>query len=334
VIVPLRGNVANGRRHRSASSVWSGDVGVAITGVLLSVLISVLLVIVADQQAILGVAIGGIGTVVSLQLGMMVQLRRRTEHEDQTSRLLASAERVPSLLPELTEIAEAASVALSDAEWPIYRDAAASELSEAKTVLQGLAHGQIEVSSRDNIALLSMIKATKQSVVAVTVFPGQRDFWESERGKAYVDMNRELTRRSSRRSSPVKITRYFVVDEQKTMADEELGKALRRIVDDQLDAGVHVWHADAAQIDSELYTPVLVIDGSVVQEVVSNARGDALRYRYSTNPADVQRALRQIRLVGAEARRASKRSTAAQLSAVDADAVPTSGRPSAAPGSA
>jgi hypothetical protein len=265
---------------------------VALAGVLVSVALGVLLALVADQTAILGIVVGGVGTVVSLQLGVMVQLRRRAEHEDQTSRLLGSAEKVPSLLRDLTDIAEAASQALAEDRWPIYREAAESELSQAKTHLQGLARGQIEVPSGETRALRSMVQAVQRRIVTATVFPGQYDFWKSEAGKEYLKLTRELTRGAS----PVEVTRIFIVDEAAT---RELGLEgeLESVLAEQLDAGVEVWRVDAAKLDRELYTPVVVIDNAVVQEMVANANGEAIRYRYSTNPADVDRARGQLRAI-------------------------------------
>jgi hypothetical protein len=214
-----------------------------------------------------------------------------------TSLQFAAAEKVPLLLADLTEIAEAATGALSEDRWAIYRKAAASELSRTKAVLEGLARGQIEVPSGDNDALRSMVDAAERRILAATVFPGQGSFWNSERGKAYLEMNRTLTRRPS----PVTITRVFIVDEKKTRT-EELERDLETILVEQCRAGVHVWKVDAARLDSEHYAPVVVIDDAIVQEMVANARGDAVRYRYSTNPADVERARSRIRVIlGSEA---------------------------------
>jgi hypothetical protein len=265
---------------------------VALVGVLLSVALSVLLVLVVDQTAILGVVVGGVGTVVSLQLGMMVQLRRRAEHEDQTSRLLGSAEKVPFLLRDLTESPRRRARRSPRISGRSTERRPNRNFHRPRHFLQGFARGQIEVPSEETSALRSMVQAVQRRIVTATVFPGQHEFWSSEAGKAYLKLTRDLTRRAS----PVEITRVFMVDEAAT---HELGlqNDLETILADQLDAGVEVWRVDAAKLDRELYTPVVVINNAVVQEMVANANGDAIRYRYSTNPADVDRARSQLRAI-------------------------------------
>ncbi len=254
---------------------------VLIVGVCISVVAGFVVGIWASAAAGLGIAVGLLGSILSLQLETVLALQRQARRQDEAGRLLSAVDGSDDVLSLFREAAEgsAAARALPAGERLDLNRRVREELIPLVRSLKELGRGRVHASPDRTDMLLSQMQQTSRSLRAVSLdASGGVDWWHSTAGKSYWEANHSL------------ITEHHVVTERIIICDEYT-EAVRTVAEQQARVGATIWIALKDGVPPELQTRLAIFDDSIVHAVVYGSTGTAIEFIYSADAADVVQAL-------------------------------------------
>jgi hypothetical protein len=266
----------------------------AFIGAGVSIVLSGLVTVFADEKALLGLCVGLLGTVIAFQVDALARFERRADREDRLALILRDTEDDEWVLGEFESISAAVrAIGGND----LFRRAAQQTLSETASFFERAGMGTIEsaVNYRD---LVTLVNGTRHSIRANSLSRSERGFWR-EQGRAYWDANVDALARG------VAVERVFVYAEP----DEEFD----RVSALQAAAGVDVRRVEESRLAPDLVEHMLILDGLWSQEIPLGRDDRAKKYVYSVKPADIAAAIRAFERVQDEAAKLPREVAVAEL---------------------
>jgi hypothetical protein len=254
---------------------------VLIVGVCISVVAGFVVGIWSSVTVGLGIAVGLLGSVLSLQLDTVLRLQRQARRQDEAGRLLSALDSGDDLLSLFREAAEgcATARALPSGERLDLNRRAREELIPLVRSLKELGRGRVHASPDRTDMLLSQMRQTSHSLRAVSLeAAGGVGWWHSTPGKSYWEANHRL------------ITEHHVATERIFICDEYT-EAVRTVAEQQARAGATIWIALRDDVPPELQIRFAIFDDSIVHAVIYGSTGKAIEFIYSADAADVVQAL-------------------------------------------
>jgi hypothetical protein len=254
---------------------------VLIVGVCISVVTGFVVGIWSSVAVGLGIAVGLLGSVLSLQLDTVLRLQRRARRQDEAGRLLSALDGGDDFLSLFREAAEgcAKARALPSGERLELNRRAREELIPLVRSLKELGRGRVHASPDRTDMLLGQMRQTRHSLRAISFeASGGVGWWHSTPGKSYWEANHSL------------ITEHHVATERIFICDE-YSEAVRTVAEQQARAGATIWIALRNAVPPELQIRFAIFDDSIVHAVVYGSTGKAVEFIYSADAADVVQAL-------------------------------------------
>jgi hypothetical protein len=257
---------------------------VMLTGIALSLVLSITLYFVTTTSIVLGIALCILGIALTLQLEILMRLERKVRKEDKQSQLISLMEHVPWLSDEVREIAVYLnSISAIEQGDGYLLEVARKSLDECGRTLSDLTRGQIRVSNEDNEALFAQTVKAKEYILATSVPHVDLKWWSSDIGRKYWEANLAALKRG------VRIERIFIHQE---WTDE-----LRDLALQQARAGIVVWSVPRDKIPQGLRIDMIVWDQSFSYEIVLNSDGEEIANLYSVNSSEISRKLHIFEII-------------------------------------
>jgi hypothetical protein len=263
-----------------------------VIGVAVSVIAGSIVGIWSSTEVGLGLAVGLLGTIVSLQLDTELRLEKRARRDDESGRLLAALDATDEFLTLFRQAAEAcasAATLASGNRLQLSRRAREELISVVRAVTE-LGRGRVHADPGRSEMLVEQVRQTRTSLRAASLnVVGDATWWNSTAGAQYWEANQDV------------MTEHGVVTERIFICDA-YNDDLKTVVERQARGGVRVYVAFREHVPSDLQTRFAIFDDSIVHEVVYGSTGQAIEYTYSADAADVIQAVDRFERLRTHAR--------------------------------
>lgn len=258
-----------------------------IIGLLVSLLLGGL-VLVLSKDEMLSLIVSLLGTLIALVVELIRRFDERIEAEDNHSILLAATDKLPALLPEMSEMASSARSALDDDQNKVlFSELALAKVRETRLFMQDLKRGHVRVPVDDPTPMGNQIDSVKERVRATTILAVDLEWWLSSGGRDYLGRNKRAIEERG-----VSIERIVIWKELDNKP--ELGK----VIEEQRAAKVKILFAKHADIKKrELKTNMAIYDDSSYNDVAFNLDGESVYVDYYLEPSDAQLAIARYELL-------------------------------------
>lgn len=232
------------------------------------------------QPGYLALLIGLLGTIISL----LVDIIYRLERDSTLSSQLAN---IPWLRDAIDEIARSLNTISGETRLLPFMEYARRDIKRCAHTTAGMASGQMRARVGDEV-LVRQTDLARKIIRACSVQTMDMPRWISDLGSKYWEANLRALQRK------VRIERVFIY--------EDWTADLKRIVDQQADAGVHVWVVESKLVDPSLRVDMAVWDDAFTYHFELNSEGDPIENIYSVNEVDIARRVDQMELLKSVAR--------------------------------
>ncbi|HEX4838639.1 MAG TPA: hypothetical protein VFV03_08975 [Solirubrobacteraceae bacterium] len=236
---------------------------------------AIALPLLTSTTVLLAVCVGLLGAIVTLNWDHLNRFMRRVEAENQHKQLLAVIERTPSLARTLSAIATSAKeIVERDGNRGVFVERLMeAKLDDAETYLKGLDAGEVRVEVRGVGPMLQLMDIVGESLMATTIPESDDEWWHSQEGREYLELNRRAIDRG--------------VEIKRIVLWSTVSLELARVVVEQREAGVLLLFArlDGA---AGLRTNVAIYDGQIYHEVAYEVDGTPNAYAYCDIPSRVE----------------------------------------------
>lgn len=253
-----------------------------VVGLMTSVVLPVVLVLFTSQGVTIGVLVGLVGFMLTLQLEAAVRANDQRRLERQRSRVLDAIEREPSFAPTMARLVESAAVILGGAAHAAFVDLARERLGELSRLLGQMEAGEVDL--RGHLSINQAIASSStRSIKGVSVLDRDVDlhWWSAPEGVEYARRNYRAA------DDGVEVCRIFVHD--------GLGEEAERIVAEQADHGIEVLTVQRSLMPRNLIRNIALFDDAFLIETFRDSN-DVVS-KYTSDPAKVARAVEDFRRI-------------------------------------
>jgi hypothetical protein len=251
-----------------------GTNGPLVIGLALSV-VAGLLFYFYTKPAYLSLLVGLLATIIALLVDIVYRIERE-------SALRSQLDSIPWLRSYVEEIARSLDAISTQRRLIPFIDYARRDIGHCAHTVAGMAGGQMRASVGDDV-LVRQTDLAQRIIRACSVQRLDMPRWLSGVGTRYWESNlRALDRK-------VRIERVFIY--------EDWTADLERIVNQQANAGVHVWTVESRFADPRLRINMAAWDDSFTYHFDLNSEGDPVENIYSVNEVDIARRIDQIELL-------------------------------------
>ena len=259
---------------------------IGIIGIALSVALSVALTVLVSMPALLGFAIGLLGTVVSLQLEVLVKIEPMNGI-DETIQAIRSRDDRASVHNLLALIAGSIVSTLNDGNGMLAREATET-LEGAGATMQEIAEGRFRKKAGEVTVFLEQVRQTRVCLKATTDL---RDvpWWESHRGRQFLAANAELIG-----GRGVRVERIFFADDT---------DAFDAIIREHRALGVFCYKIVVGAADITQVVNMTIFDDKLIHQDEHNPDGSTRNHLYSFRRRDVVAGIRlfdQLKAAGTQ----------------------------------
>jgi hypothetical protein len=273
------------RRPRT-SLRWLAD-PVTIVGTALSIGLGVLFYVRTDVPAALGVLAGLQGTLLVMQIQLMLRQERRQEVQARQERLMWRIEQVPWLAEPIEQLAQIASTIQQRYGTTMVRVAARDVLDGLLNTLRDLERGHYLPGLGATDLPITLTHGTTKTLLSTSVERDGFEWWFQRRGREYWQANLKA------RGRRVAITRVFVYDQWSPRLEE--------LLREQQAAGVELYTIAKAQLDAALIKNLIIWDRDSAWEAMVNAEGRTVKHFFTVEKFDIEDMVRHFERIIARA---------------------------------
>jgi hypothetical protein len=273
------------RRPRT-SLRWLVD-PLTIVGTALSVGLGVLFYLRTDVPAALGVLAGLQGTLLVMQIQLLLRQERQQEVQARQERLMRHIEQVPWLVEPIEQLAQVALTIEQRYGSTMVRVVAQDVLDGLLNTLRDLERGHYLPGLGATDMPITLTHGTTETLLATSVEKDGYEWWFQRQGREYWQANIEA------RDRGVAITRVFVYD--------QWSKGLDGLLREQQAAGVEVYTISKTQLDAELIKNLIIWDRDSAWEAMVNAEGRTVKHFFTVEKFDIEEMVRQFERITSRA---------------------------------